>query len=99
MSKKSSVFSSVLVVIGCMALATTNFSCNPASGSYTLDHRWMGNTATLRWEQDSSVLVIANNASLPTLPVRLSEGKYLLRFKANGTIAAGVLPHLVIRFA
>ncbi len=95
---KNAFFSCFLFGAGCLAIMIVNLSCNPASDSYTLDHHFMANTDSLRWEQDSTVLVMAGNVSLPTLPVKLTKGKYTLRFKANGTMAVNVLPHFVIHF-
>jgi hypothetical protein len=71
-------------------------ACNFWGSSYTITHAEMQNSATLRWEQDSTVLVMAGNASLPTASLRLKKGKYSIRFQADGTFSSGMAPHLVV---
>lgn len=71
-------------------------SCNFWGDGYTITHAKMQNTAQLRWEEDSTVLVIAGNADLPTASLRLSKGKYSIRFRAEGTKSSGIAPHFVV---
>lgn len=52
----------------------------------------------LRWEQDSTVLVMGGNGDFFTRPIQLKKGKYSITFKAEGNIANKELPHFIVRF-
>lgn len=71
-------------------------SCNFFGDSYTITHAGMQNSTALRWDEDSTVLVMAGNASLSTTTLRLSKGKYTLRFRAKGSPSSGIAPHFMI---
>lgn len=71
-------------------------SCNFFGDGYTITHTGMQNSAQLRWEEDSTVLVMAGNSNLPTESLRLKKGKYSIRFRALGTPSSGMAPHFVI---
>lgn len=54
--------------------------------------------STLRWEQDSTVLVMSGNMKITLRSAHLPPGKYKIQFRAMGNSAAGVLPNLLVRF-
>ncbi|MFT3825561.1 MAG: carbohydrate-binding domain-containing protein [Chitinophagaceae bacterium] len=70
--------------------------CSSSGGKHILGHRDMQDFQNLRWEHDSSVLVIANNGTFSTNKISLSKGKYTLQIKAEGTPAKNEFPHFVI---
>jgi hypothetical protein len=51
-----------IIVPAFIMVASYNF----LGDGYTITHAAMQNSAQLRWEEDSTVLVIAGNAILPT---------------------------------
>ena len=65
---------------------------------YVIYYKDMQNFSQLRLENDSTVLVFSGNFTATTDTLYLPKGKYSLRFRAKGTIAAGGLPNLAIEF-
>lgn len=73
-------------------------SCNSANSAKILNYSDLLNYTEQRWEQDSSVLVMAGNGEMPSRELTLDKGKYILQFKAMGTSSSNGKPHFVISF-
>lgn len=74
----------------------TGIHCG-TSWQEVIQHDDMRDFHQLRWEQDSTVLVMAGNGDVFTKPLQLHKGKYTIVFRADGNIADSVLPHFVVR--
>ena len=59
---------------------------------YRITHSGMQDHNQLKWEEDSTVLVLSGNTELATVPLPLSRGKYTLRFSAKGSTGTGTAP-------
>jgi hypothetical protein len=80
------------------ALAIPGLHCGTSKPELVFKHEDMRDFKQLRWEQDSTVLVMGGNGDFFTRPVTLNKGKHSIVFKAEGNIANKVLPHFVVRF-
>lgn len=85
-------------IIYVLSVAVIIAGCNLFARGYDIDRDDMLNHKQLKWEKDSAVLVMDQNQDLETIPLQLEKGKYTIKFRAKGTMAAGTAPHLVIRF-
>jgi hypothetical protein len=89
---KGTTFSMIIFL-----LAVSAVRCNSARGKYEITSHSFENYGQLTWSEDSTQLVLNRNLSCQTGELKLSKGKYIIRFRALGTTAGdGVLPHLVI---
>ena len=86
----------MLRVLLCPVFFLFSFGCNFSDSGYILKYSNMKDFNQLRWEQDSTLLVLAGNMSVLSGPVKLRSGKYVLEFSARGEKANNILPHFVI---
>jgi hypothetical protein len=85
-----------LTGFGYMLFLITGLHCGSSGEKYVLQHNDIQNYREMRWEKDSTLLVMACNTELLTRPLSLKKGKYSLFFKAEGTASKNELPHFVI---
>lgn len=71
-------------------------ACSFFGDRHTITYASMQNSTQLRWEEDSTVLVMAGNSDVQTAPLKLNKGKYSIRFRAKGTFSSGMAPHFKI---
>jgi hypothetical protein len=91
------IFSSTITILVCIVTtAILNLQCNLSGKSYVLDRTYIENYAQLRWEQDSTLLVLAGNSVILTKSLAFNKGKYSIIFRAKGSKSKDILPHFVI---
>jgi hypothetical protein len=90
-------FSAKLFLLALTVMSLLFVQCGSRK-KYVIDYKDLLNYSQLRLEEDSTVLVYSSNLTVLSNPIYLSKGKYRMRFKARGTIAAGELPNLAVQF-
>lgn len=75
---------------------TCAVSCKSPSEKIVFTKESIKDYNLYRWNPDSSIIVLSSNMEVPIMPFKLKPGKYIIKFKAEGEPAAGVLPNLSV---